>query len=80
MSLSQAERFSARLLAERGAPSVLLLRELVWLRAVFIEQWRRTPTAERHRFAQRADSILEQLGRPIGPSGVRHTVGRHDKP
>jgi hypothetical protein len=79
MSLSQAERVSARLVSQRGDPSVLVLRELVWLRAVLIEQWRRTPAAERHRFAQRADGILEQLGRPIDPSDAGHTVERHDK-
>jgi hypothetical protein len=80
MSLSEAERLSARLLAVRGSPSVLLLRELVWLRAVLIEQWRRTPAAERRRFAKRADRILEQLGGPLSLSGTGHTVERHDKP
>lgn len=80
MSLSEAERLSARLLTERGSPSVLLLRELVWLRAVLIEQWRRTPAAERQRFTRRADRILERLGGPLCLSATGHTVGRHDKP
>jgi len=61
ISLPEAERLSARLLHERSAPSVALLRELLWLRAVFIEQWRRTPKSERERFSKRADSLLERL-------------------
>jgi hypothetical protein len=80
MSLRQAERLSARLLAERGASSVAPLRDLLWLRAVLIEQWRRTPAAERERFTKRADRILHGLGGPVSLSGSGHTVERHDKP
>lgn len=82
MSLADAEQVRGWLLAERGSPSVVRLRELIWLRAVLVEQWRRTPVAERHRFARRADSILEQLGRcaPASPSDGMITVGHHEKP
>lgn len=78
MSLSEAERLSARLLAERGARSALLLHELIWLRTVFIEQQQRTPVAERRRFERRADRILEQLG-SSGLSDGPVTVRRNDK-
>lgn len=82
MSLAEAEQVRARLLAERGSPTVVVLRELIWLRAVFIEQWRRTPVAERRRFARRADRILAQLGECglVCPSEATITVERHEKP
>jgi len=82
MSLADAERVRGRLFAVRGSASAARLHELIWLRAVMIEQWRRTPVAERHRFARRADSILGQLGRcpPAGPSDGPITVTQHEKP
>jgi hypothetical protein len=80
MPLADAERISAWLVAERGSPSVAMLRELIWLRAVLIEQWHRTPTAERQRFARRANRVLEQLGRCSGClSEATITVEHHEK-
>jgi hypothetical protein len=78
-SLADSEHISTLLLAERAAPSAACLRELIWPRAVFLEQLGRTPIAERRRFARRADRIIEQLGLSMSPSGHGNTVGRHDK-
>ncbi len=82
MSLEDAEQVREWLLAKRGSPSVAPLRELIWLRAVFIEQWRRTPVSERHRFERRADSILKRLrqSEPVCPSGAMVTVEHYEKP
>ncbi len=82
MSLEDAEEVREWLLAKRGSSSVAGLREQIWLRAIFLEQWRRTPVSERHRFARRADSILERLSQsePAGPSDATIIVRHHDKP
>jgi hypothetical protein len=82
MSSADTERVCAQLLAGRGSPSAVALRELIWLRAVLIEQWRRTPVVERDRFAQRADRILGQLDRSrlVGLSEAAITVRQHEKP
>jgi hypothetical protein len=82
MSLEDAEQVRDWLLAARGSSSVIRMRELIWLRAVFLEQWRRTPVSERHRFARRADSILERLSQsePACPSDATVIVRHHDKP
>ncbi|HEY4897750.1 MAG TPA: hypothetical protein VII01_16895 [Solirubrobacteraceae bacterium] len=83
LSISGAELTAARLLAERGLPSAVALRDLLWLRAVLIEQWRRTPVLERRRFERRADRILEHCWAGAGsfdPSDATDTVERNEKP
>jgi quinol monooxygenase YgiN len=83
ISLADAEHLSAHLVAERGSLSADALRETLWLRAVLLEQWRRTPIVERHRFARRADRVLEQFWagmKPVCPSEVMNTVECDDKP
>ncbi len=82
MSLEDAEQVREWLLSARGSSSVVGMRELIWLRAIFLEQWRRTPVSERHRFARRADSILERLSQsePACPSDATIIVRQHDKP
>jgi len=82
MTAEQAERLSGKLVAIQGSQSADQLRELLWLRAVFLEQRRRTPSAERLRFERRADRILGQLWRSNGellPSGATNTLGRSEK-
>jgi hypothetical protein len=82
MSLQDAEWIDAQLIASRGSPSSTVLRELLWLRAVFLEQQRRIPVAERYRFEQRADRILAQLWATtpsVCPSETTITVGRNGK-
>lgn len=82
MSLQEAERLNGRLVASRGSSPAVALRELLWLRAVFVEQRRRTAAAERCRFDRRADRILAQLWttKPsVGPSETTITVGRNGK-
>lgn len=61
MTLADAEMLERRLLAERCSGWALRLRELLWLRAILIEQWRKTPVIEREAFEERADRVLEQL-------------------
>jgi hypothetical protein len=82
MSLEDAEQVRDWLLAARGSSSAIGVREMIWLRAIFLEQWRRTPVSERHRFARRADSVLERLSRsePVCPSDATIIVRHHDKP
>jgi hypothetical protein len=82
MSAAEAEQLSERLLSMRGSGSAARLRELLWLRAVFVEQRRRTPAAEKLRFDRRADRILARLWRPempALPSGARNTLTRSEK-
>ena len=82
MSAVDAERLSARLLAGRGSRSAVGLRELLWLRAVFVEQRRRTAAVERLLFERRADRILAAVWRshcPLCPSGTTNTLRRSDK-
>jgi len=79
-SLADAERISALLVAERASPSATCLRELIWLRAVFLGQLARTPIAERRRFSKRADCIIEQLAASMILSEARNSVAHHDKP
>jgi hypothetical protein len=57
-----------QLLAQRGSPLALQLRELLWLRAIFLEQRRRIPSADRRRFDRRADRILTLLSMTPTPS------------
>lgn len=83
LSISGAQLTAARLLAERGLPSAVALRDLLWLRAVLIEQWRRTPVLERRRFERRADRILEHCWAGAGsldPSDATDSVERNEKP
>jgi hypothetical protein len=61
MSLQEAEQVDRELIASRGSGAATVLHELLWLRAIFVEQRRRTPAAERRRFDQRADLILARL-------------------
>jgi hypothetical protein len=84
MSLSDAQRLGAVLVATRASASAPAMRELLWLRAVLIEQWRRTSAAERRRFEKRADSVLERFWTAsrarANPSEAMNTVKRDDKP
>lgn len=83
LSIAGAELVAARLLAERGLPSAVAMRDLLWLRAVLIEQWRRTPVRERRRFERRADRILEHCwagASSLDPSDAPLTVERYEKP
>jgi hypothetical protein len=82
MPLADAQLLAARLLAERGSRASLQLRELLWMRAVFIEQLRRVPTVERTRFERRADRVLAQFWgglEAVCPSETTNTVGRDEK-
>jgi hypothetical protein len=82
MSLQEAERLNRKLVVHRGSPSAVGLRELIWLRAVFVEQRRRTAAAERCRFDRRADRILAELWTAtpsVDPSETTITVGRNGK-
>jgi hypothetical protein len=82
MSLQEAERLNEKLVAYRGSPRGVGLRELLWLRAVLIEQRRRTAAVERYRFDRRADRILAQLWtttQSVAPSETTITVGRNGK-
>lgn len=83
LSIAGAELVAARLLAERGLPSAVAMRDLLWLRAVLIEQWRRTPAPERRRFERRADRILEHCWAGAGSfdlSDATDTVERNERP
>jgi hypothetical protein len=81
MSLEEARRLSGVLLEVRGSERQAMLHEALWLRTVLIEQWRRTPIAERARFERRADSIFARLLGIRGdavPSAAADSVGRDD--
>jgi hypothetical protein len=81
LSLAQAEEVSAELFSSRGSPENLALRDVLWLRAVLIELWRRTPLCERDRFEGRADRLLDRVWAAAdtgGPSGAGHTVEHHE--
>lgn len=75
MPLEETERLSERLLDCRGTQSAAALRELIWLRAILIEQQRRTPAIERARFGRRADNLLATLAEALE---VSHSVRSHD--
>jgi hypothetical protein len=71
MSLTDAERFSERLLVERSGASAAMLRDVLWLRVVLIEQWRRVSLDERRAFERRADRILAALWVSASPRYLR---------
>jgi hypothetical protein len=82
MSLEEAERLDETLVTYRGSTPAVALRELLWLRAVLVEQRRRTAPDERYRFDRRADRILAQLWTTTasgGPSETTITVERNGK-
>jgi hypothetical protein len=84
MSLENAQAVSERLVLVRAFRSSSELRDSLWLRAVLIEQWRRTPAAERRRFERRADRVLERFWTASlahsNPSEAPNTVKRDDRP
>lgn len=66
---------SRRLLAAQDPLLVAALHDLLWLRAILLEQLRRTPVAERSRFERRADRIL---GRCWADASRNGSVRSHD--
>jgi hypothetical protein len=83
MSLQDTERLSEQLLDRRGSRSAVALRELLWLRAILIEQQRRMPAIERARFGRRADGILTALAAGLETkslSAAATNVRRHERP
>jgi hypothetical protein len=56
-----ALRLGEHLLGIRGSKEERRNLDQLWLRSVLIEQWRRTPRAERGRFEVRADRLLRAL-------------------
>ncbi len=61
MSSSDGSLLSQHLLNTRGGEDENRRLDQLWLRAVLIEQWRRTPLAERATFEAQADFILSAL-------------------
>jgi hypothetical protein len=83
LSGDDALRIRERLLSGRGTPEAQLLRDALWMRAVMIEQFRRTPRAERAAFARRANRLLRRCvgaDHDAVPSVAAHTVRSDDKP
>jgi hypothetical protein len=61
MSSTDGLRLGEHLLSIRGSKEERCNLDQLWLRSVLIEQWRRTPRAERGRFEVRADRLLSAL-------------------
>lgn len=85
LGLSGAEALHIRseLVSSRGTAEAQSLRDALWMRTVMIEQFRRTPRAERAAFARRANRLLRRClaaGDEPVPSAAVHTVASDDKP
>ena len=61
MSSTDGLSLSEYLLKARGSLGERRRLDQLWLRAVLIEQWRRTPLVERASFEIQADHILSAL-------------------
>ncbi len=61
MSLADAAQLRALLSDVRDSDRQVALHDVLWLRTVLVEQWRRTPRGDRVSFGRRGDAILGRL-------------------